>query len=83
MPVMGALGEHIVSGQIDRLVVSDNKVLIVDFKTNRPAAETLADVSKEYKTQLDIYARLIEQIYPNKIIEKYILWTNTLKLMKI
>lgn len=83
VPVMGVLGENVVSGQIDRLVVSDNKVLIVDFKTNRPAAETLSDVSKEYKTQLDIYAKLIEQIYPSKTIEKYILWTNTLKLMKI
>lgn len=83
VPVMGVLGENVVSGQIDRLVVLEDKVLIVDFKTNRPAAETLADVSDKYKAQLDIYAKLIEQIYPNKAIEKYILWTNTLKLMKI
>ena len=83
VPVMGVLGDNVVSGQIDRLVVLEDKVLIVDFKTNRPAAETLADVSDKYKAQLDIYAQLIEQIYPNKAIEKYILWTNTLKLMKI
>lgn len=83
VPVMGMLNGKLISGQIDRLVILKNKVLIVDFKTNRPAAGSPADVSTDYKNQLDIYAGLIEQIYPNLAVEKYILWTNTLKLMKI
>lgn len=83
VPVMGLLKGKLISGQIDRLVVLKDKVLIVDFKTNRPAPIRAEDVSPDYRTQLDIYAGLIAQIYPNLPIEKYILWTNTLKLMKI
>lgn len=83
VPVMGMVDGKVISGQIDRLIVSDKAVVIVDFKTNRPAAGSIDDVSAAYKAQLDIYAKLIGQIYPTLPIEKYILWTNTLKLMKI
>lgn len=81
--LMGVVGEHIISGQIDRLVVCDNKVMIVDYKTNRPAAKTLNDVPKAYIKQMKAYKDLVQQIYPNKKIEAYILWTNTTTIMKL
>ena len=83
VPVMGAVDGKIVSGQIDRLIVFDDKVIIVDFKTNRPAAFSRENVPISYIRQMEIYQKLIEQIYPKKTVETYILWTNTLKLMKI
>lgn len=83
VPVMGMVDGQIVSGQIDRLVVMKEKVLIVDFKTNRPAADTYENVPPAYVKQLEIYRKLLSRIYPQKQIETYILWTNTLKLMKI
>lgn len=81
--LMGVVGEHIISGQIDRLVVCDDKVMIVDYKTNRPAAKTLNDVPKAYIKQMKAYKDLIKKIYPNKKIEVYILWTNTTTIMKL
>ncbi len=83
VPVMGIVDSKIISGQIDRLVVDKDKVIIVDFKTNRPAASTLKEIPQAYITQLKTYQQLLTQIYPSKKIETYILWTNTLKLMKI
>ncbi len=83
VPVMGKLGNKIVSGQIDRLVVFKDKVIIVDFKTNRPAATDKKNVPPSYIRQLNIYKQLLVEIYEEKTIEAYILWTNTLKLMKI
>lgn len=39
VPVTGKLSDgRIISGQIDRLLVTDEKILIVDYKTNRPPA---------------------------------------------
>lgn len=83
VPLMGCVDGQIISGQIDRLVVLEDKVMIVDFKTNRPAARKAEDVPAAYLKQLDAYGRLAAQIYPHKKICKYILWTNTACLMKL
>ena len=81
--LMGVVGEHIISGQIDRLVVCDDKVMIVDYKTNRPAAKNLKDVPNAYIKQMRSYKQLVQDIYPNKNVEAFILWTNTAKIMKL
>ena len=81
--LMGVVGEHIISGQIDRLVVCDDKVMIVDYKTNRPAAKRLEDVPQAYIKQMRSYKQLVEEIYPDKKVEAFILWTNTAKIMKL
>ncbi len=83
VPVMGEVEGKIISGQIDRLIVFDDRVVIVDFKTNRPAADERAEVPNQYVQQMEIYRKLLEKVYEGKRIETYILWTNTLKLMKI
>lgn len=83
VPLMGEVEGKIISGQIDRLVVEDKKVTIVDFKTNRPAALRREDVPQAYVKQMEIYRKLLQKVYPDKTVETYILWTNVLKLMKI
>lgn len=83
VPVAGLADGRIVSARIDRLYVGADKVAIVDFKTNRPAAVVLEDIPAIYLKQLKIYKQLIEQIYPSKPVETYILWTNTANLMKV
>ncbi len=83
VPVMGRVGDRIISGQIDRLAIEENRVLIVDFKTNRPAAKDKKDVPAAYLKQLEAYRELIEQIYPGKRAETYILWTDTAEMMRI
>ena len=81
VPVMGEVDGKIISGQIDRLAVEDDKVLIVDFKTNRPAAWRAEDVPPAYKKQLRAYKQLVEKVYPEKTVHTFILWTDTAVLM--
>ena len=83
VPLMGMVNGRIISGQIDRLIVEKERVMIVDFKTNRPAAKHLAEVPKAYLKQLNAYKELVQKIYPDKKIETYILWTDTAVLMLI
>ena len=80
---MGLADGKIISGQLDRLVVDEEEVLIVDFKTNRPAAETAADIPEVYLKQLRAYKQLAAGIYPGKDIHTYILWTDTANLMLV
>ena len=60
-----------------------NEVWIVDFKTNRPAAETKEDVQGVYIKQLSAYKSLLERIYPQKQVKTFILWTDTTHIMQI
>ena len=83
VPISGEIDGKIISAQIDRLVVQDDKVIIVDFKTNRPAKKTLEETPKAYITQLNTYKSLIGKIYPDCHIETYILWTNEARLMQV
>ncbi|MFV0625897.1 MAG: double-strand break repair helicase AddA [Alphaproteobacteria bacterium] len=83
VPIMGEVDGKIISAQMDRIVVLADKVMIVDFKTNRPAAKELKDVPQQYIKQLRAYKKLVERIYEKKAVETYILWTDIAELMKI
>lgn len=81
--VAGVVDGKIISAQLDRLVVLPDKVMVVDFKTNRPAAEDIASTPPVYIKQLQTYTRLMQEIYPTKAVEGYILWTNETRLMRV
>ncbi len=72
-----------ISGQIDRLAILDDAVLIVDYKTNRPPPEHEADVAPAYVRQLAAYRAAIREIFPDKTIGTALLWTDGPRLMPI
>ena len=75
--------EHALSGQIDRLVVTPERVLIVDFKTVRPAPASEAQVPPLYLQQLATYRAAIARIYPGRRVDGALLWTDGPRLMLI
>jgi len=66
---------RLVSGKIDRVAVTEREVLIVDFKTNRPAPEALEDVPPAYVAQLALYRALLQPLYPGKAVNALLLFT--------
>jgi len=77
-------GEQIfLSGQIDRLCVTDDVVWVVDFKTNRPPPMELSQVSASYVAQLAGYCALLAMLYPDRAIRAALLWTDGPRLMEI
>jgi ATP-dependent helicase/nuclease subunit A len=72
-----------VSGQVDRLAVTAEEVLIADFKTNRPAPQQLSDVPPAYVSQLALYRRALLQLYPQKAVRAALVWTEIPALMEI
>ena len=73
----------LVSGQIDRLVVTEDEVLIVDYKTNHAPPKTLAEAPGGYVRQLALYRAVLAKLYPQKPIRAALLWTETPELMEI
>jgi ATP-dependent helicase/nuclease subunit A len=85
IPIVGRLrgGTLAVSGQVDRLAVAGDTVLIADYKTNRPAPGRIEDVPPAYIRQLALYRAVLLQLYPDKAIRAALLWTDVPDLMEI
>jgi ATP-dependent helicase/nuclease subunit A len=83
VPLVGLIGRHALSGQIDRLVVAEDRVLIVDYKSLRPPPAAESEVAPIYVRQLAAYRAALEQIYPDREIRCALLWTEGPRLMPI
>ncbi|HEY4139894.1 MAG TPA: double-strand break repair helicase AddA [Pseudolabrys sp.] len=87
VPIVGrlALGDKTVhiSGQIDRLAVTQDAVLIADFKTNRPAPRRIEDVTPVYIRQLSLYRAVLAKLYPDKTIRAALVWTEVPDLIEL
>jgi len=73
----------LVSGQIDRLVVTDSEVLIVDFKTNHAPPSQAAEAPRGYVRQLALYRAVLGKLYPRRSVRTALLWTEIPELMEI
>jgi ATP-dependent helicase/nuclease subunit A len=72
-----------VSGRVDRLLVEDRRVLVADFKTNRPAPATIEAADPAYVRQMAVYWALLGDIFPGRTVEAALIWTDGPKLMPI
>jgi ATP-dependent helicase/nuclease subunit A len=73
----------VVSGQIDRLVVTPQAVLIVDYKTNHAPPRDAADAPPAYVRQLALYRAVLTKLYPGLPVKAALLWTETPEMMEI
>ncbi|WP_306110379.1 MULTISPECIES: double-strand break repair helicase AddA [Roseovarius] len=80
---LDALGGRRIHGAIDRLIVTPEKILAVDFKTNAVVPNAPADVPSGLLRQMGAYAHALQQIYPGRSIETALLWTRTATLMPL
>jgi ATP-dependent helicase/nuclease subunit A len=75
-----------ISGQIDRLLVTPDTVLIADYKTNRDAPRELDQAiagHPAYIRQLALYRALLVRIYPGHTVRAALVWTEIPDLMEI
>ena len=72
-----------ISGRIDRLVVLPDRVLVADFKTNRPSPQRIEDADPAYLRQMAIYAAVLADIFEGRRIEAALVWTDGPKLMAV
>ncbi len=83
VPVVGVLDGRVLSGRIDRMLVTDAAVLIVDYKTLRPVPPDEDKVPALYIDQLRAYRAAIARIYPGRDVRCALLWTDGPTLMPV
>ncbi|NRB33983.1 MAG: double-strand break repair helicase AddA [Rhodobacteraceae bacterium] len=81
--ITAQLGSQIMAGQIDRLILSQGRVLIVDFKTNATVPARAEDAPEGLLRQMGAYQQAVGQIYPDRQVDCAILWTRSAQLMSL
>jgi len=79
----GLPDDMVVNGSVDRLVVTETEVLVLDFKTNRPPPLTVEGVAQVYLNQMAAYRALLQGNWPNKKVRCALLWTDGPRLMEL
>ncbi|MEQ7153888.1 double-strand break repair helicase AddA [Brevundimonas aurifodinae] len=72
-----------INGRIDRLVVTPERILVVDYKTNRPAPDRIEDADPAYVTQMAVYVAVLRTLYPDRPVEAALVWTDGPRLMAV
>ena len=70
-----------IPGRIDRLAVTPDRVLILDYKTNRPPPTTEAQVAPAYLRQMALYRAACARIFPGRRIVCGLIFTDGPRLV--
>ena len=82
-PIIGPLNGATINGRVDRLVITDTEILVVDYKTDRPSPPTVEGVGEAYIAQMAAYRAVLAQRWPNRPIRCLLVWTDGPRLMEI
>lgn len=83
-PIVATLADGVVvRGVIDRMVVSADEVLLLDFKTDRPPPEAVEDTPVRILAQMAAYRAALRLVFPGKAVRSALLWTEAPRLVAI
>ena len=77
------IGSSLIHGSIDRLIVAPDSITIVDFKSNTVVPKKADQVPEGILRQLGAYVAALRQVYPDRPVRPFILWTRNAQLMPL
>ncbi|MDH3900321.1 MAG: PD-(D/E)XK nuclease family protein, partial [Gammaproteobacteria bacterium] len=78
VPVQYLAQARMVYGVIDRLVITDDSVLVIDYKSHR--TDNIQQLVVDYRAQLDCYAQAATRLWPARTVRAGLLFTACAKL---
>ncbi|MFN4023648.1 MAG: double-strand break repair helicase AddA [Hyphomonas sp.] len=73
----------VINGRVDRLVITPERVLVIDFKTDQPAPDNPEDVAETYVAQMAAYWAVLKTAFPGRSVVAALCWTDGPKLMEL
>ncbi len=65
-----------IAGTADRLLVTPDRIRVVDFKTGRAVPPSPAEVPAAHLRQMAHYLAALEVIFPDRAVEAALLYTS-------
>ena len=82
-PIAAVVGEHVISGTVDRLLIEEDAIYVVDFKTGRRVPDSAADAPVAYLRQMAAYVAALEKIFPGRPIRAGLLYSQGPQMLEI
>ncbi len=83
VPIAAEVDGQVIAGTIDRLLITEGEVTVIDFKTARRPPQNLEAVPAATLRQMGAYAAALAAIYPGRTISAAVLYTQTPQLIAI
>jgi ATP-dependent helicase/nuclease subunit A len=83
VPLTGEVNGRVISAQVDRLLVTPDRVTVLDYKTHRPPPRDPAEVPILYLKQMAAYRAALALVYPDRPVRCVLLWTDGPRLMTL
>jgi ATP-dependent helicase/nuclease subunit A len=83
VPLSATVGGQVVAGIADRLLVTKDEVVVVDFKTARRPPSSLETIPRSTIKQMAAYVAALEVIYPGRAVRAGVLYTQTPQLFAL
>ncbi len=82
-PLAAVVGNKVIAGTVDRLLVSATHVLVVDFKTGARVPDDADAVPPYYLRQMAAYVAALGVVFPGRRIEAALLFTEGPRLIPL
>ena len=67
-------GKYFLYGIIDKLIIENKKIIILDYKTDKIEKNEILNESVKYTHQLNFYAFIVKKLFPEKKVETILLF---------
>lgn len=74
-PVAGIVGTQVIAGTVDRLIVRDDGVDLIDFKTGRRVPAGIDAIAPHHVAQMAAYGAVLRQIFPDRPVRAALLYS--------
>ncbi|WP_373490691.1 double-strand break repair helicase AddA [Parasphingorhabdus sp.] len=82
-PIAAMVGDHVISGTVDRLLITDDRIFVVDFKTGRRVPDHAGQAPISYLRQMAAYVAALEKIFPSRPIRAGLLYSHGPKMLEV
>ena len=83
VPIAALVGDRMMAGTIDRLLIGKTRIRLIDYKTSRRPPAAIGEIPLAILRQMAAYAAALETAYPGRLVEAALLYTQTPQLIAI
>ena len=83
IPLSAVVGGQVIAGIADRLLVTEDAVTVIDFKTARRPPLSIGAIPGSTMKQLAAYVAALKVIYPGRTVKAGVLYTQTPELFSL